>query len=446
MATTDPRDSQDYPGHIQHLQAIYEQALAAVADEGAPDSVLLHSGSEAHYFADDKPVPFEAYGHFMHWLPVRRPDQFVWYRPGQKPVYFQVVPADFWHEQTIVNEDWWASQFDLQRLGAVTELQPHLEKAGRIAYLGPNPDLAAELGIAEALVNHPHLSYFLDFHRAVKSPYELAQLRAANRIGMQGHAAARERFLAGGNEYEIHQAFLDACRITEFESPYNNIVALDEKAAILHYQFKRREPAADAQVLLIDAGFRQNNYASDITRTTVKNGAHTVFKSLLAGMDTLQQSLVQLVRPGMAYKELHDAAVQGVADLLLAHELCYGSQERLLESGIAKDFMPHGIGHLLGVQVHDVGGHQKDSTGLQEDPPPDAPLLRNTRIMAEDMVFTVEPGLYFIPMLLQPRMADAQQKDAFNAALIEAMYPLGGIRIEDNVRVQDSGVENFTRV
>ena len=448
--TQQAQDTGHYPAHIRHLQTIYGEALAALTDDedGGADSVLVHSGSEVHYFADDKPVPFEAYGHFMHWLPLRRPEQFVWFRPGERPVYFQVIPADYWHEQNIDNEDWWAGQFEVVRLTKAAEVGAHLQGqgGGRVAYLGPNPALAAELGVAEDLVNLPHLSYFLDFHRAVKTPYELAQLRTANRVALDGHAAARETFLDGGNEYDVHQAFLQACNITEWESPYNNIVAIDEKAAILHYQFKRRESAADAQVLLIDAGHRHRNYCSDITRTTVKRGTHTVFKSLVAAMDTLQQSLVQLVRPGMAYKELHDAAVQGVADMLLAHDLCHGDQQRLLETGIAKDFMPHGIGHLLGVQVHDVGGHQKDSTGLQEDPPPDAPTLRNTRIMAEDMVFTVEPGLYFIPMLLQPRMADPAQKDAFNAPLIEEMYPLGGIRIEDDVRVRATGVENFTRV
>ena len=445
------QDTRDYPAHIQHLQGIYTEALEALGgrrwiSSTRADSVLLHSGSEAIYFADDRAVPFEAYGHFLHWLPVNRPDQLVWFRPGRKPVYFQVILADFWHDQAIENEAWWADQFEVVRLGAVTEVREHLERdGGRVAYLGGNSELAGELGVGRRLINPPRLSYFLDFHRAVKSAYELAQLRVANKVALKGHAAARESFLGGGNEYDAHQAFLQACQITEFESPYNNIVAIDEKAAILHYQFKRREPAADASVLLIDAGYRSNNYCSDITRTTVKNGTHTVFKSLVGAMDTLQQSLVKMVEPGMAYKDLHDAAVRGVADILLAHEICRGSQERLMESGIAKAFMPHGIGHLLGVQVHDVGGHQKDSTGLQEDPPPDAPSLRNTRIMAEDMVFTVEPGLYFIPMLLEPRMADAEEKDAFNAELIAKMYPLGGIRIEDNVRVRAAGVENFTR-
>ncbi|MGI9250072.1 MAG: Xaa-Pro dipeptidase [Pseudohongiellaceae bacterium] len=437
-----------FGAHIQRLQSIYTDALSVLDDDSTKaDSVLVHSGSEVYYYADDQTVPFVAYGHFMHWLPVNRPDQFIWFRPGMRPVYLQVILEDFWHDQSIENESWWADQFELVRLSAVDGVKEHLEQhgsGGRIAYLGPNTELAGELGVAESLTGLPLLSYYLDFHRAVKSAYELEQLREANVQSLPGHAAAREIFLDGGNEFEVHQAFLTACNITARESPYNNIVGIDEKAAILHYQYKRRNSAADSKVLLIDAGCRVNNYCSDITRTTVKDSTHTVFKSLLAAMDSLQLSLVELVKPGMAYKELHDAAIVGIADILLAHDLCYGSREQLVDDGTAKLFMPHGIGHLLGVQVHDVGGHQKDSTGLQEDPPEDAPSLRNTRIMEEDMVFTVEPGLYFIPMLLEPKLEES--RDVFNAALIGEMYPLGGIRIEDDVRVRGAGVENFTRV
>ena len=430
--------------HIAALVTKYETGLERIRATGVQfDAVLIHSGSEQYYFGDDRGIPFQAYGHFNHWLPLNRPDQFILFTPGHKPVYLQVVPDDFWYEQSATTEDWWAAQFEIIRLTSVSDVGKHLGST-RIAYLGGNPSLAAELGIETALINPTVLLAYLDFQRAIKSSYELEQLRAANRIALKGHAAARQHFLDGANEFEIHKAFLNACEILETESPYTNIVALDEKSAILHYQHKRRSSGKQSQVLLIDAGCRVNAYCSDVTRTSTKQSAHPVFKSLLAGMDQLQQNLVGRIRPGMAYQELHGAALRGVTTLLQEHDICSGTTDELVEQRIPQLFMPHGVGHLLGVQVHDVGGHQGDDSGESIPPPADSPMLRNTRTMREDMVFTVEPGVYFIPLLLNPQRNTALGKP-INWSLVDSLIPLGGIRIEDNVRVRPGGVENLTR-
>ena len=106
--------------------------------------------------------------------------------------------------------------------------------------------------------------------------------------------------------------------------------------------------------------------------------------------------------------------------------------------------MPHGVGHLLGIQVHDVGGHQVDENGAKLPPPANSPSLRNTRIMAENMVFTVEPGLYFIPMILEAKR-QSDHAALVNWHLVQELYPCGGIRIEDNVRIAGVGAENLTR-
>jgi len=268
-------------------------------------------------------------------------------------------------------------------------------------------------------------------------------LRAASKLGIQGHAAARACFLQGGNEYEIHQAFLNACQILEEETPYTNIVALDDKSAILHYQNKRRQSGQDSQVLLIDAGCRVNAYCSDITRTSTKTTVHPVFLSLVTGLDALEHALVNIVSPGMTYPELQPRALRGVAHLFLEHGICQGDADSLCEAGVPQWFMPHGVGHLLGIQVHDVGGHQLDENGARLPPPEDSPALRNTRIMAENMVFTVEPGLYFIPLILEPRRKTAEA-EFINWNLVDELCPCGCIRVADSVRVMAGGGENLT--
>lgn len=435
---------ESFHSHIRILSDRYDRAF--LKQDGL-DGILIHSGVDRYYAADDQTVPFRSYGHFCHWLPVNRPDQFVLVRPDRRPVYFQIQPQDYWHEQRIDAAAWWQDEFDLVSLDNASRIGSHLN-GGRLAYLGPEPGFGASLGIDKDRLNPAALLHHLDFERAYKTAYEVEQIRAANRLALQGHEAARCVFLDGGGEYDIHQAYLVACDILDQECPYPNIVALDDKAAILHYQNKRRRhdfpPDHRSQVLLIDAGCRVNAYCSDITRTSTTDAVHPVFGSLVAAMEQAELQLVGGVQSGLAYTELHRQAMRLLAGILLEHELATGTADELLAQGVPNLFMPHGVGHLLGIQVHDVGGHQRNTRGEVLPPPADFPFLRNTRIMAPGMVFTVEPGLYFIPMLLQPERHTARGR-LLNWSLVDELTPLGGIRVEDNVLVTEAGAENLTR-
>lgn len=433
--------AQTYANHVATLTSKYEQILAA------GQSVLIHSGTEHHYFGDDRAIVFQAFGHFAHWLPVNRPDHFVLVRAGDKPRYFQVVPQDFWYDQSLqIDADLEPAiheAFDVVRLSSIDDVAKQTELTV-CDYLGPDPSWAAAQGIAQAKTNAPALLAPLDFARAVKAKYEIDQLRLANQQGLVGHAAAAECFLGGGSEFEIHNAFLQACSLLEYETPYTNIVGLDTNAAVLHYQHKSRTRVPNAQLLLIDAGSRVNGYGSDITRTTPSQHCHPVMDSLITGIEALELEIVASVKPGVAYPALHDQAIAGVASLLVEHGIAKVAKSELIERRLAHAFMPHGVGHLLGIQVHDVGGHQRNASGGRIEPPAHSPALRTTRMLSEDMVFTVEPGLYFIPMLLDPlRTGDA--REALNWPLIDELIPSGGIRIEDNIRVTATGAENLTR-
>jgi len=439
--------TQLFADHTARLQATYEKALAKlVAEKGAPDieAVLIHSGSEGIYFADDRHIPFESFGHFLHWVPLNKPDQMVLIRPGHKPTFFQVVPPDFWYEQGVERENWWGDCFEVVELDAADKVIDYLPPLRRIAFLGENTGFASNLGLPANLQNEPNLTNYLDFYRGMKTDYEVAMLREANRIGMIGHRAAEQAFHNFGSELDIHRAFLDANNMIEFDSPYTNIVALDEKGAVLHYQNKRRASGKDSQVLLIDAGCRANGYASDITRTYARDTAHPVFRSLLEKMDQLQLELVARSKPGISYLEIHTATHTGVLDLLLEHDIVRGDREELEEQNISKLFFPHGIGHLLGIQVHDVGGFFKDDTGVLAPAPQNHPFLRLTRKVVEGMVFTIEPGFYFIPVLLDPERKTDKGK-VLNWGLIDELIPYGGIRIEDNVLVTAGEPVNLTR-
>jgi Xaa-Pro dipeptidase len=242
---------------------------------------------------------------------------------------------------------------------------------------------------------------------------------------------------------EIHYAFLRAVGTAESELPYTTIVALNEKAATLHYYEKRRT-GRDGRLLLLDAGAQVYRYASDITRTTPAATCDPRFAALIASMDTLQRELARGARPGRPYLEVHLDAHRGIARILSEHGLVKVSAEEAMEKGYTHPFFPHGVGHHLGIMVHDVGGRQADPSGTPAPPPPEHPYLRNTRTIEPGHVFTIEPGLYFIPMLLRAFRSGPAAKD-FDWDTIDALTPLGGIRVEDNVVVTPAGPRNLTR-
>ena len=269
-----------------------------------------------------------------------------------------------------------------------------------------------------------------------KTPYEVECLAEANRRAARGHEELRRLFQdADKSELELHLAFLGATRQDDAETPYKNIVALGKHAATLHHvsYAKRAEPA---QSLLVDAGACFAGYCSDITRTWVKGAgaAASAFAQLVAGVEAMQQRLCGQVRVGMPYEQLHDESHRQVADILREAGISRLPADELVSRGITRAFYPHGLGHSLGLQCHDVGCALRP-------PREDNPFLRNTTEIAPRQVFTIEPGLYFIEALLAPlrKSPDVDWK------LVDALAAFGGIRIEDDVVVQDRGIRNLTR-
>jgi Xaa-Pro dipeptidase len=133
-----------------------------------------------------------------------------------------------------------------------------------------------------------------------------------------------------------------------------------------------------------------------------------------------------------------------LAEVLVDAELASGDPGTLIETGVTAAFFPHGLGHLLGIQVHDVGGHQENEAGGTIDPPSGHPFLRLTRILDENMVVTIEPGLYVIDMLLD-ELRGTPAENHVNWRTVDWLRPFGGVRIEDDIRVLPDGAENLTR-
>jgi Xaa-Pro dipeptidase len=199
--------------------------------------------------------------------------------------------------------------------------------------------------------------------------------------------------------------------------------------------------------LLIDAGAQWDGYASDITRTLAAGGvadSDREFAALIKAMDEAQRSLCAQVRAGVEWTDIHIAAHRAVAAVLRDADLIACDADEAVATGLSSVFLPHGVGHLLGLQVHDVGGWQRSAAGGEIARPPGHPYLRLTRRLETGFVVTMEPGLYFIDQLLAQARADARSAH-INWRRVDNLRRFGGIRIEDDLAVTASGCENLTR-
>ncbi|MEP6898297.1 MAG: Xaa-Pro dipeptidase [Rhodanobacter sp.] len=424
-----------YLEHLTNLRARADRALAL----GGFDHLLIAAGSPLRKFLDDQDYPFVVSPHFKHWLPlIDAPGSWIVHTPGDKPKLVFVQPHDYWHVVPKVPSDYWVEHFDVVTVRSADDALAELP-AGRRAVIAPAcPTLE---GVA---ANNPAAVLdCLHWHRSYKTPYELVLMREASRIGTRAHRAAEQAFRAGESEFGIHMAYLAAARQVDNELPYASIVALNEHGAVLHYTHFDRTPPVHSRSFLIDAGGSAAGYASDITRTYASPQA-TEFQSLIDSVDAAQQGFVAKVRAGQSYPELHIHAHHVLAGVLREHGFIRMSAESAVESGVSSAFFPHGLGHPIGLQVHDVAGFQQSERGGSIARPDGHPFLRMTRVLEPGMVVTIEPGLYFIDMLLA-ELRDKPVAADIDWAKVDTFRQYGGIRIEDDVVCTDGAPENLTR-
>jgi len=426
------------PLYASHLGTLRERADQALA-RGGFDHLLVAAGQPGIKFLDDNHYPYAVNPPFKHWVPlVDAPGSWIAYTPGAKPKLVFLQPRDYWHVVPEAPTGYWVEHFDIVIVRSAEEAIAQLPKRNAAVIGEACPPMAGlEANNPRAVLDYLH------YYRARKTPYELELMREASRIGARAHRAAERAFRAGESELGIHQAYLAAAGQTDAELPYSSIVALNEHGAVLHYMALGRTRPAESRSLLIDAGASARGYASDITRTHAAAG-HEDFQALIDAMDAVQQAQVAGVKAGVDYAQLHVRAHHQLAGVLKEHGLVHMSVEAAVESGVTRALFPHGLGHSIGLQVHDVAGFARNDRGDSIPRPDGHPFLRMTRTLEPGMVVTIEPGLYFIDMLLDEVRQTPAGRDV-DWAKVEAFRPYGGIRIEDDVVCADGAPENLTR-
>ncbi|MGS2724423.1 Xaa-Pro dipeptidase [Porticoccus sp. GXU_MW_L64] len=432
--------SELYPSHIASKFATF----LSVMERTGWEHLLISSGAELVQFRDDQHYPFKVNPYFKEWLPLtERPNCYLLISEDEtRPKLFVKECQDYWHSEPEALPEGYDSAIEVCPYCDTPGLFAQLPRDTRwLAYLGPK--MSAMSGFSDTQRNPQALMNQIDWLRAVKSPYEQACIRAANEVAVRGHSAAKKAFKAGKSEMAIRQDYLQAVQCTGQELPYDAIVAINEHAGVLHHTRVQRQAPEHLHSLLLDAGVSVNGYASDITRTYAAKKKST-FAKLISALDDAQQQLIDTIVPGMSFVDLHLDMHRRIGEILIDFGIITCDLATAMELGMTLPFQPHGLGHLLGVQVHDKGGHQLAPDGGDNPPPIHHPHLRLTRTVEVGQVFTIEPGIYFIPSLLEPVRAGIYSEHV-DWAKVDELIPCGGIRIEDNVLITESGVENFTR-
>ena len=303
------------------------------------------------------------------------------------------------------------------------------------------------------IIDHDELIYeILADTRTKKSKEEIDLMTYINKVTVDGHIQAMKsiskKFKAGEKiiERDVENFFFGYVRKVLYSRnhPYEHICGCGVNAATLHYINNDKE-LKDGQLILMDMGGLAAEYTSDVTSTVPVNGKFTTKqKEIYDIVLSANQEVRNNIKTGVSWTEMHLLAekviLKGLKDLgLLSNEY---TVDEMVNNRVCYYFMPHGLGHLIGLDVHDVGGYLSFTPERSKEKGLDC--LRTARYLEKNMILSVEPGIYFIPYLLEQGFNDSKISKYFNQDKIKEYYDFGGVRIEDDILVTDEGCTNLT--
>ena len=414
---------------------IFKQRRGRVIKAMAANSALIVSSNPEFIRNDDVHYPYRQDSNFYYLTGFEEPESILILRPGQKPESIMFV-----REKNIERETWDGFRFGpegakkefgidevfsiadfstkaVELLKGFDEVYYRLFKNKHADELLKNLllDLKRVYGRSGyGLLTIKDADTFLGEFRLKKNQDDLKNQRKACQISADAHLLAMKSTKPGISERQIQGLMTNEFyRQGSAREGYGFIVASGNNATTLHYNFND-QICENGELLLIDAGAECNFYSGDITRTYPVNGKFSApQKKVYEGVLKIQKAIINYVKPGTYFKDLHIMGVDLLVQLMLDLGLVSGRKEDVISSLEYKKYYPHGIGHWLGMDVHDAGLYM---------------IRGEARPIEAGMVFTVEPGLY-IPAGDQSAPAE---------------YRGIGVRIEDNILVTETGCEVMT--
>jgi len=430
------------------MHHIHREKLCALFEADQKGIIYLRGAEMLYRYDTDYEFPFRQESNFLYLTGINEPDCHLIIDLDENKSHLIIPKRDaqfaVWHgfiktKQDYENKGFDSIQYDSDFPKLLANLQPDTifclndEQAEFIEDLDRSFNVETE-SLVDAIT----------YCRVIKTPWEMDQLREASRINSVAHRKAMKALEPGKFEYEMKAVFdYQNVRHGLIQDAYNGIFASGKNSAILHYVDNNALIEAE-DMFLIDAGFEYNGYASDFTRTYPASAQFSKLQSNLYQIVLdAQINTIEAVKPEVQMENLHMLSARSIMEGLKDLELVKGSVDVLIENDIFALFFPHGLGHFLGLDTHDVGGYPQ---GVDRIDRPGLKYLRVRRNLEAGMVLTIEPGLYFIPALLEPAFENSKQKDFLNEEALRQLFDFGGIRIEDNLIVTESGYENITDV
>ncbi|CAF0996440.1 unnamed protein product [Rotaria magnacalcarata] len=429
-----------------------------------PDSfVLLQGGkSEMRYCSDHEPL-FRQESYF-HWaFGVIEPDFYgaINVQNNESMLFIPRLPSSYvaWMGK-IKETDEFKQIYHVDHVYYADELEKvfsDLVGASKLILVlnGLNTDSGTESkaahfdGIEKFHVDKTTLHPVISECRVLKTDLELNVLRYTNKMSSEAHKFVMLNIKDGMYEYELESLFQYYCHRygAMRHMSYTCICATGENPAVLHYGHAgapndRRLTAND--MCLFDMGGEYCCYASDITCSFPVSGTFTKEQRIIyeAVLDANRQ-VMKSVHPNVSWIDMHLLAERTQLEHLKLAGLVQGDIEEMMDARLGAIFMPHGLGHMLGIDTHDVGGYLEPHT---RSTLPGLKSLRTNRLLKERMCLTIEPGIYFNQALLNGAYENERLNKFLNKTEIDKYLHIGGVRIEDNIFITKDGCELLTKV
>ena len=282
--------------------------------------------------------------------------------------------------------------------------------------------------------------------RLVKEDCEIEVIDDACNLGYEMHTVARNSIVPGIIEQEI-VGKMDGVTLSKgWGVSFPTILTQHGETLHNHLHDKIIEPG---KLMVIDAGAESNvHYASDFTRTYPTSGKFTAKqREIYQIVCDCNEFAFSMTRPGISYREVHLKTMHLMLEELRALDIVRGDVQNMVEAGIAGLFMPHGLGHNMGLDVHDMEDYGENYVGYDDDQSRSPQLglgsLRMARKLVPGNVITDEPGIYFIPALIEKWKSEKTDQGFVNYSKLESYYDFGGIRLEDDVLVTADGARRL---
>ncbi|VDM98179.1 unnamed protein product [Thelazia callipaeda] len=448
----------------------------ALRSKVKPGSVVLLKGGveQYRYNTDSMDLPFRQESYFFWTFGVHESDFYGVIEVDSGTCYLLAprLHPDFaiWHG-TINAEDWYQKKYEVDQVhfydndNTIIDMLARLHPKQILLLKAKNSDSNEILlpptinGLSNFMCDTSILYAVMAELRTFKTDQELDVLRYVCKIASEAHKATMKATKPGMYEYQLESVFRHYCYYNGGcrHLAYTCIAASGCNGAILHYGHANAPNAKqinNGDLCLFDMGAEYNCYASDITSTFPCNGKFTNQQRIIynAVLDANRQ-VFKAAKPGLLliicyfcvrWNAMHILAEYTILKHLRDAGILMGNIEEMIDARLGAVFMPHGLGHFMGLDVHDCGGFLGDAE--PRSTLPGLKSLRTTRTLQERMVITIEPGCYFINTLLNAALNDPVQKQFIVDQKLEEFRGFGGVRIEDDVVIWAHGNESLSNL